>query len=218
MSVRKPASSASVALPSDGGKLHAPSAARNAPDLSATIKRIAPSKGRALELASGTGQHIVAFAAAMPGLCWQPSEVDGARLRSITTYMRESGLSNIEAPIGLDATRSGWSSSVGPSELICLSNLLHLISDQEAGVLISEAAKALTAGGKLVLYGPFKRAGKLISEGDVKFDSDLRANDPHTGYKDDVGIKLIAVRAALMVEHAFEMPANNLCLVFRKGA
>lgn len=217
MTTRKPPSTASIALVTDvDGKLYAPSAARNAADLSAVIEAIAPPKGEALELASGTGQHIVAFAIAMPELYWQPTEVESTRLNSIKAYVRESGLSNITTPFILNATQVGWSNTVAPKNLISLANLLHLISDHEATTLISEAGKALTVGGKLVLYGPFKRSGKLISDGDVTFDASIRSADPEIGYKNDATIKSIAKNAGLTLDHAVEMPANNLALVFSK--
>jgi hypothetical protein len=217
MTVRKPPSTASIALATDEvGKLHAPSAARNAADLCSAVQAIAPAQGDALELASGTGQHIVAFAAAMPGLYWQPTEVETTRLNSINVYARESGLSNIAPPFILNATQTGWSATIGPKNLISVTNLLHLISDPEAAILISEAGKALTLGGMLVLYGPFKRSGKFISDGDLNFDASIRSSDPEAGYKDDASVKFLAENAGLNLDQAVEMPANNLTLVFRK--
>ncbi len=217
MAIRPPAPTASIAIDADqGGKLHAPSAARNAADLCATVQSFAPSSGHALEIASGTGQHIVTFAAAMPNIHWQPSEVETSRLASIKAYSAESGLTNIAAPITLNATQSGWGKTTPPKDLITLANLLHLISATEAEILIVEAAKALAPEGKLFLYGPFKRAGKLISEGDERFDASLREFDSETGYKDDIWVKTVAIKAGLTLVQAVEMPANNLALIFQK--
>ena len=126
MQIRVPPSNASVTTnPDPSGKLHAPSAARNAADLCETVKSIAPLTGHALEIASGTGQHIIAFADAMAGVRWHPSEVEQVRLSSIKAYTRESGLSNIAAPITLNATQSGWGDTIEPKDLILTANLLH---------------------------------------------------------------------------------------------
>ncbi|OZB19655.1 MAG: methyltransferase, partial [Rhodobacterales bacterium 34-62-10] len=59
---------ASVAHPSDDGRMFAPSAARNAADIAALVADHAPATGRALEIASGTGEHVIVFASAMPGM------------------------------------------------------------------------------------------------------------------------------------------------------
>jgi len=80
-------------------------------------------------VASGTGQHVVALAAATPNISWQPTEVDAARIASIEAYMQESGLVNVASPVRLDATQVGWSNAVEPKDFVLLSNLLHLISD-----------------------------------------------------------------------------------------
>jgi hypothetical protein len=217
MAIRSPAPSASIAIDADAsGKLHAPSAARNATDLCAAIASIAPSTGNALEIASGTGQHIVTFAAAMPNLHWYPTEVEAVRINSIKAYTAESGLTNIATPQILNATQSGWGETTRPKDLVTLANLLHLISSNEATTLISESAKALSPTGRLVLYGPYKRNGQLISEGDITFDASLRAFDPETGYKDDAWVKNTALQNGLNPLQAIEMPANNLALVFEK--
>jgi hypothetical protein len=217
MNIRKPPSTANIATQTDKtGKLHAPSAARNANAICAVLKSIAPTAGTALEIASGTGQHIVTFAAAMPDITWHPTEVAANRIASIQTYLDDAALPNITPPIMLNATSEGWGTETFPKTLITLSNLLHLISKAEANTLISEAAKALAPDGKLFLYGPFKRGGELVSEGDMTFDASIRASDPETGYKDDNWVKLTAKNHGLILDQAIEMPANNLALVFRK--
>ena len=197
-------------------KLHAPSAERNAADICALLHTNSPPSGEALELASGTGQHIVALATAMPNLRWQPTEVDESRLKSIAVYLDESELSNTRPPFALDATKAGWDKSVEAKDLIVLVNLLHLLSGIEANTLISEAMKTLKSGGKLFLYGPFKRSGQLTSDGDIEFDANIRANDPDTGYKNDQDIITVAESAGLTFLQSVEMRANNLALLFQK--
>lgn len=219
MTFRNPPPNASIATKTEGSKkLFAPSAERNAPAICDVLNSIALKQGNALELASGTGQHIVTLAKAMPNIQWQPTEVDPDRITSIQAYIDETNLSNISNPLLLNATQSGWSTKLYPIDLISLSNLLHLISMSEAETLIMEAATALSQVGRLFFYGPFKRSGELISQGDIKFDSSIRASAPATGYKDDQWVISQARQNGLILAKTIEMPANNLALVFQKEA
>lgn len=207
---------ASVATGSDGGKLFAPSAARNAEAIVALAADRAPEAGRALEIASGTGQHVVALAAALPGLQWQPSEVDASRRSSIDAHVAEAGLTNVAPAMALDATAPGWGAAQGGQDFICLANLLHLISENEARVLVTEAAEALAPGGVLMIYGPFMRDDELVSEGDRSFHASLRAADPEIGYKSDFDVLEWGQAAWLDYLDMVEMPANNLSILWRK--
>ncbi|MFW8637277.1 DUF938 domain-containing protein [Cribrihabitans pelagius] len=221
MPLRGVPGAAPVARPDAGletGKLTAPAAARNAPAICELLLRIAPERGHALELASGTGQHVVAFAARLPQLNWQPSELDPSRLASIQAYTAEAGRGNLKAPAELDATAPGWAAAHPGQDLIVLVNLLHLISESEAQVLIREASAALAPGGRFVLYGPFLRAGRLTSAGDRAFHTSLKAHDPETGYKDDRAVRNWLDAAGLHLLEAAEMPANNLAFVTEKPA
>ncbi|WP_422049057.1 DUF938 domain-containing protein [Shimia sp.] len=208
--------SASVATPDTAGKLFAPSAARNVAPLIDALKDLLPAEGEVLEIASGTGQHIAAYAEAFPALTWRPTEIDTTRRASIQAYVNESSLTNLAAPQDLDATAPGWAAQVGAPDVILLSNLLHLISTTEAQTLIAEAAKALAPGGQLLIYGPFKRDGVLVSEGDQRFDADLRAQDPEIGYKSDTDVDAFATSHGLSKGTLTEMPANNLLLQQKK--
>ena len=219
MKIRIPTSKASVALATeDSDKLYAPSASRNSEALCEVVSAIAPENGDALEIASGTGQHIIAFANSMPALTWQPSEVEQARIRSIESYVSESGLTNISKPIRLNASQTGWGEDIGPKDLICIGKFVS--SDQLAKAklqrFLKESAHALKPTGHLCVYGPFKRDGEFTSDGDVSFDADIRATDPEVGYKDDAWIKSVAEDAGLAFVNAHEMPANNLVLILRK--
>ena len=217
MVIRPPAPSASIANEvGSEGKLHAASAERNAVDLCIAIASVAPKTGEVLEIASGTGQHIVTFASVIPNLHWYPSEVDVVRRASIKAYIAESGLTNISAPLMLNATQKGWHTEITPKKLIVVANLLHLISKLETEILIAEATKTLTNGGILFLYGPFKRNGELTSDGDKSFDAELRAHDPETGYKDYAWINKTTQTAGLSPQKTISMPTNNLALIFRR--
>ncbi|MDC0660812.1 DUF938 domain-containing protein [Leisingera sp. SS27] len=217
MPVRSVPGAASVSEPK-GGKLFAPSAERNSSAICDLLADVAPSQGRALELASGTGQHVIEYAARLPGLHWQPTEVDAARRASIQAYADEAGLPNIAPPFALDATAPGWGADHAGQNLIVLVNLLHLISRDEARNLIQEAAAAFAPGGRFVVYGPFMRGGDFISEGDRAFHAAITANDPETGYKDDAEVIRWLQTAGLDLVQAMEMPANNLALVTERPA
>lgn len=207
--------SASTADAAPDGRLFAPSAARNAPAIAALLEDIAPQSGRALEIAAGTGQHAARIAPALPGLDWQPTDVDESRLASIDAWAATVAHPIRPARI-LDATAPGWSAHWPGQSLILVVNLLHLISAPEAGVLIAEAAKALAQDGMLVIYGPFQRGGELTSDGDVQFDAALRAQDPEIGYKDDFDTIDMGIEAGLSLAFVVEMPANNLAIALRK--
>ncbi|WP_297770078.1 DUF938 domain-containing protein [uncultured Roseovarius sp.] len=213
MSRRSLPPTASIAHPGDGAKLHAPSAERNCEAIAAALADIAPSDGRALEIASGTGQHAVAFATVTPGLIWQPTEIDPARRASIDAYAAEADLPNLRPSMALDATEAGWSVQQSGQALIVLINLLHLISTPEARRIVTEAAQALARGGRFAIYGPFLRDGQATSEGDARFHASLMAQDPAIGYKDLAEVEGWLVAEGLTVNSPREMPANNLFLV-----
>ena len=207
---------ASVAQAGEGARLHAPSAERNAGPITDALVGIAPRAGTALELASGTGQHVVAFARAMPGLDWQPTEIDPVRRASIEAHAAEAGLPNLRAVLPLDATAPGWGARHAGQDLIVLVNLLHLVSTPEARSLIHETAQALAPGGRFALYGPFLRDGQATSEGDARFDASLRTQDPAIGYKDLADVTGWLEAAGLTVPESRTMPANNLLLIARR--
>lgn len=216
MPIRSVPGTASIATPADG-KLFAPSAARNFEPLCDLLDQVAPDSGRALELASGTGQHIVGYAARFPDLSWHPSEADPNRIASINSYIEEAPEHNLTPALQLDACSAGWSRSLAPVDLIVLSNLLHLISATEAQVLIREAAQALKPGGRFIIYGPFMRAGELTSPGDKSFHASLKGHDPEIGYKDDFDVLDWCEDAGLIPHQVVEMPANNLALVLERA-
>lgn len=204
---------ASVARPGSDNRLNAPAAGRNTGPLVALLRHHAPAHGRALELASGTGQHAVAFAGALPGLTWQPTEVDATRRASIDAWAKTRSLPNLRPAIALDATAAGWGAQHDGQNLILLVNLLHLISEPEARALISEAAQSLAPSGRFILYGPFLRDGEATSEGDRHFHASLTASDPEIGYKDDFDVIDWLHNAQLTLVDVLEMPANNLAFV-----
>lgn len=208
--------SASIATPAEDGRMFAPSAARNAEAIAELVAAHAPETGRALELAAGTGEHAVVLAGRLPGLSWQPTDIDADRRHSIDAHAAQAGLANLQPAIELDATAPGWAATHGGQDLILLVNLLHLISETEARILIAEAAQALAPGGRLILYGPFLRDGETTSEGDAQFHAALTAQDSEIGYKDDWDVIEWIHQNFLDLVQVIEMPANNMGFVARK--
>ena len=212
-----PSNLASVATPDQDGRLDAPSARRNLAIISQELLSHAPETGRALELASGTGQHVAAFTAALPGgLTWQPTEIDPVRRVSIDAWVQDADQPNLRPAISLDATTPGWGARHGEQNLIVLINLLHLISTAEVRILLTEVAQALTPSGTFFLYGPFLRDGQATSEGDARFDQSLRQSDPEIGYESIEDICLWLKSAGLNLREVIQMPANNLAIICQK--
>lgn len=200
------------------GRLSAPSALRNRDAIAAALADIAPMRGRALEIASGTGEHVIRFAAVLPGLHWQPTDPDPARRASIAAWSAIGAYPNIAAPIALDACTPGWAAQMPPQDLVFVANLLHLVTDDQARACLDGMAQALAPGGVAVVYGPFLRDGKTTSDGDAAFHARIRAETPGAGYKDLRFVEAAWAEAGLDRDAPCPMPANNLLLVARKSA
>lgn len=210
MSLRLPDTGAQV-LP-DGRRMTA-SAQRNAAPILAVLQAQAPATGRLLEIASGSGLHAALMAAALPGLDWQPTDVDPANFASITAWSAQS-TGRIRPPLQMDATGPGWGRNLGRFEVVLLVNLLHLIPAAGAMTLLAGLPDVLAPGGLACIYGPFLRDGQPSSPGDAAFDASLRAQDARLGYKDLTWVEQNLIVAGLAVTRR-EMPANNLMLLAR---
>ena len=198
------------------GRLIAQSAVRNAEPIVELVRNTAIKSGNALEIASGTGQHIVKLAAALPLLNWQPSDVDNTRIKSILCWSNDHHLTNLKPPCLLDATKEGWSEVHHGQDLILLVNLLHLISIKETKILVKEMSKALAPNGLSIIYGPFMRSGELISKSDIEFHRSLINANPNLGYKNDVDMLNLFGEAGLVHLSTNRMPANNLAFITQK--
>ena len=207
---------ASVVVSSSDGRLLAPAAEKNAGPIADLVKEFASERGEALEIASGTGQHIVKLAIAKPNLNWQPSDIDQLRISSIKTWCNDHNFANVKPPVILDATEIGWSTKFSSQTFILLVNLMHLISKDEAKILINEIASALLPGGRSIIYGPFKRNGELTSTSDRTFHQSLIQADPQIGYKNDAWMTAQFKDAKLKLLKVVPMPANNLAFIFEK--
>ena len=206
----------SVADMEGDGRLNSSSAVRNAEYVVELVRNTSIKSGNALEIASGTGQHVVKLAAALPLLNWQPSDVDKTRIKSIRCWSDDHHLTNLKPPCLLDATKEGWAVDYHGQDLILLVNLLHLISFEETKILVKEVSKALTPKGLSIIYGPFMRKGELISKGDIEFHHSLINTDPDLGYKNDVDMLNLFREEGLVHLSTNEMPANNLAFITQK--
>lgn len=209
MTLRLPDSGADISI---DGRRHAPSAMRNEAAILDVLRAEAPTKGTLLEIASGSGQHAAAGAAALPGLIWQPTDANPDNLTSITAWAAHDPQPNLRAPVVLDAGSPGWAKQWPAQDIVLIINLLHLIPADLAAAILSESARALCPTGKLMVYGPFLRDGKTTSGGDDAFDASLRAQDPQIGYKDLAWVKTQFGEANL-ITRTVDMPANNLMLI-----
>ena len=175
-----------------------------------------------LELGSGTGQHVTTFAARTPHLTWWPSDVYPSHLASIEAWRRHTGLANVRAPQRIDLTDAAWRwAADGQTEpllsaMLCI-NVLHISPWTVAQNLIAGAGLYLRDGGRLLVYGTFKRDGEHTAPSNATFDQSLRAENPAWGVRDVAGLDLLAQNTGLSAAEITPMPANNLVLAFTRA-
>jgi len=191
-----------------------PSAERNKGPILEVLARVLPGRGVVLEIASGTGQHVLHFARGLPGLTWQPSDPDAELRDSIALRVRDERLANVKAPIDLDVTSLPWPLRTADAA-VCI-NMIHVAPWSATRALFEGAKALLPARHVLFLYGPYRRFGEHTSESNARFDSDLRAHDPEWGVRDLEAVSEVAAREGFVLAEIVEMPANNLSLVFER--
>ena len=196
------------------GKWFTSSAERNKDPILAVLARVLPKRGVVLEIASGTGQHVLHFAKALPNLTWQPSDPDTELRESIALRVKEQQLANVNRPINLDVTRLPWPLQTADA-VVCI-NMIH-VAPWSATLALLEGTKALLPTQHvLFLYGPYRRFGQHTSKSNEQFDSDLRAHDPEWGLRDLEAVSDVAAGAGFVLAETVEMPANNYSLVFKR--
>ena len=198
------------------GRLNAPSAARNLEPILEVLRKYMPARGTAVELASGTGQHIASFAAAFPEVQWTPTDVDEERMASIEAWRQAGDYANLDPPLFLNAGDGVWPFGSQTVDATITVNLLHLVPQHVASSLFSGIGRALKPGGRAFIYGPFTRQGQFVSDGDRRFHTSLVNMDPAIGYKDQDWVSAGLLHAGVPVREWFGMPANNLMLVAEK--
>lgn len=196
-------------------RLHSPAVARNRQPILEVLQQVLPERARVLEVASGSGEHALYCAAAMPGWAWQPSDPTPEARASIAAWRERAGPSNLAEPLRLDATDAdSWPAD--SCEAIVAINLLHISPWEVAEALMARAGERLVEGGTLYLYGPFRRGGHTAPS-NAAFDASLRRRDPRWGVRDLEAVTAEAWRHGLALERVVEMPANNLSVVLQRG-
>ncbi|MCC8394790.1 class I SAM-dependent methyltransferase [Paraburkholderia sp. MMS20-SJTR3] len=195
---------------------HSPSAERNREPILAVLRDALPASGRVLEIASGTGEHAVCFAAALPGLDWQPSDADPDARASIAAWTAHAGLPNLRAPLALDVHQPDW--GVDALDAVVCINMIHISPWSAAQALFDGAGRRLVDGGVLFLYGPYKRGGAHTAPSNEAFEQWLKSRDERWGVRDMEAVVALGETAGLACEQVVAMPANNFSLVFRKRA
>jgi len=191
-----------------------PSAERNREPILAVLRDALPASGRVLEIASGTGQHAMCFAAALPGLDWQPSDADADARASIVAWIAHDGLPNVRAPLALDVHQFDW--GVDSLDAVVCINMIHISPWSATQALFAGASRRLVDGGVLYLYGPYKRGGAHTSPSNDAFDQQLRSRDPAWGVREMETVVALGASHGLVCDEPIAMPANNFSLVFRK--
>jgi SAM-dependent methyltransferase len=194
---------------------HSPAAERNREPILQVLSGLLLPNVTVLEVASGTGQHAAHFAAAQPGWTWQPTEAEALALPAIA--MRCTGQPNVRAPLRLDVMLHPWPLPPAAFDALFCANLLHIAPWPACPALMAGAARQLAPGGLLVLYGPYFVDGETPSPGNLAFDADLRSREPAWGLRRLAEVADEARRAGLALEQRFDMPANNVMLIFRHG-
>jgi SAM-dependent methyltransferase len=196
-------------------RLHAPAADRNRQPILDVLKRHLPRRGLVLEVASGTGEHVVHFAQGCPDLMFQPSDPDPMHRASIDAWIAALGLSNVCPAMALDVTADVWPVAAADA-LVCI-NMIHIAPWAAAEGLMRGARRVLPLGGLLLLYGPYKRGGQHTAPTNAAFDASLRAQDPAWGVRGLEAVAGLALANGFGEPAIFDMPANNLSLAFRKA-
>jgi hypothetical protein len=194
-------------------KRHAPAAERNKEAIAEVLVEVLPAAGLVLEVASGTGQHAAFFAGRFPALTWQPSDQDDEALASIAAHRADAALANLRAPVRLDVTGE-W--PLERADAVLCSNMIHIAPWAACLALLRGAARILSAGAPLVLYGPYSIDGDFTAPSNIAFDERLRAEDPAWGVRELREVERAAASEGLRLERVVPRPANNHVVVFRR--
>ena len=195
-------------------KGHAPATLRNTQPIIDVLRKELPTAGTVLEIASGTGEHAVAFAQAFPDLTWQPSDRTADALPSIRAYREEAQLANLASPLVLDAAADRWPLDQADA-IICI-NMVHISPWAATEGLFDGAGRLLSDGAPLIVYGPYREACVPLAPSNAAFDDSLKARNPEWGLRDVAALDELAGQSGLKRAARHAMPANNITLVYRR--
>lgn len=217
---------ANVSPPDASDAAHSsPSALRNTSAILEVLARFVPSQAPSneirtgLEIASGSGQHAIAYAERFPHVAWTPSDPTISARQSISAWRDKSALPNLHPPLDINLTTPAWQTALTQKfDVTIANNVVHISPWRATLGLLHGAEDALTPGGLLFIYSCFYRDGDTISQSNVDFDRSLRARNPEWGVRDTSEVIAAAETAGLSLEELIEMPANNHALALRKPA
>ena len=194
-------------------------AERNKQPILDALRDLLGERGTALEIASGTGQHAVWFAAALADWVWQPTDADAGALPAIAARIAQSGLINLRPPVVLDVMSTPWPAADAPFaerfDAIFCANMLHIAPPATCAALMQGAARHLQPDGVLITYGPYLEDGPVAPSNEA-FDRSLRARDPVWGIRRLDDVVREAGHAGLTLRARRPMPSNNLLLAFQR--
>ena len=203
-------------------KPFSPSCERNREPILRVLQRHLGGAGRLLEIGSGTGQHAVYFAGAMPWLTWQTSDHVG-NLSGINQWLLDAGLDNMPPPIALQAAAEPTSHltpriapELLPFDAMFTANTLHIMGWAEVQALFASLPAILAEQAIVIVYGPFNEAGRYSSDSNREFDASLKARDPRSAIRDVEAVDALALAIGLQRIDDVAMPANNRMLVWRR--
>lgn len=190
-------------------------AERNKQPILDVLRTLLPEKGQALEISCGTGQHVAWFAARLPLWTWQPTDLKPDLFPDVSARITEAGLTNVLPPQALDVLSDAWFARDAPQDLIYCANMLHIAPWACCAGLMRGAARQLAPGGQLMTYGPYLEHDVPTSDGNLRFDAALRAENPAWGLRRRKDVEAQAQAAGLRLAARHSMPANNLLLVWQ---
>ena len=193
---------------------HAPATQRNRDAILAVLRAILPSAGLVLEVASGSGEHVIHFARHLPDLTFQPTDPTVESLRSVAAWVASGNVPNVLPPFWLETLAQPW--PVAAVDAVICINMIHIAPWAAAEGLMTGAASVLAPGAPLYLYGPYQRDGRHTSESNRDFDRQLQERNPAWGVRDLDLVADLARAAGFSTPAVTAMPANNLSVVFRR--
>jgi cyclopropane fatty-acyl-phospholipid synthase-like methyltransferase len=187
---------------------------RNREPILEVLRQHFADRRQVLEIGSGTGQHAVHFASALPHLEWQTSELE-PNLAGIRLWREETNLPNLPPPVALDVTGT-WPDR--RFDAVFTANTLHIMSWPDVQILFGALPQVLNADTVLAVYGPFNYDGRFTSPSNAAFDEWLKQRSPHSGIRDFAAVDELARSIGFSIVEDRAMPANNRTLVWRRSA
>jgi len=197
--------------------LFSPAADRNKQPILEALKHVLPERGTALEIASGTGQHVAWFAQHLSAWQWQPTDTYAEALDSIAERVAEAGLRNVRPAVLLDVLASPWLSPATQFDAIYCANMLHISPWATCAALMQGSAQHLAPDGVLITYGPYLEDEVATAQGNLDFDLKLRAENPAWGIRRREDVEAQAHEAGLVLARRVAMPANNVLLFWQRA-